>query len=158
MILIVCEECELCLRVMGDPKEISFLLGPESDLWPDKFVCPKCEKSMRGFLELEADPRVLNFVDLVDLNPQEAFAAMNGMGLPSEGQCSQETVSTLLREHPIRRIKAVDIPNTNRCRLDSLELWDGTQVYLAAGAEGAVVYRIVRPTSYVEKVDGSSGQ
>jgi hypothetical protein len=154
MILIICQPCALCIRIMGDPEEISHLIGEKSDFWPDKYVCPRCEKSCEGIAEIDVDPSAYLAVELVDVNAQEAFAAMHGMGLPHEGDCRKLVLEGLLKEQPVRKLHGRNIPHTNRCSVDCLELWDGSKLYFAAGAEGAVVYRITRPTSYVEKVDG----
>ena len=154
MILIVCENCSLCMRVMGPAEEIVYLVGEKSEYWPDKYPCPTCEKMCKGVPELLSDPRALSVMNLVEVNPQEAFAALNGLGLPKETNCTAEVVGALLLEQPIRRIKAANVWGANRCIIDHFELWDGTRVYLGAGGEGAVVYRIVRPQSYVEKADG----
>jgi hypothetical protein len=153
MILVTCEKCSLCIRIMGSAQEIDYLVGEHSDFWPDKFPCPQCEKPALGIFELEMNPNALGLFRVVDLNPQEAFAAFNGFGLPHELFCSAASLNSLLREQPIKRVAARDIPGTTRCRVDFFELWDGTLVYFGAGGEGAVVYRIVRPASYVEKVN-----
>jgi hypothetical protein len=154
MMLIVCEPCSLCIRVMGDAEELTHLVGEKSDFWPDKYVCPACEKPCLGVLEIDADPKIYALLSLIDVNPEEAFKALHGMGLPHEGDCRSAVVDGLLRTQPIRKAKLKDIPHTHRCRVDWLELWDGTRLYFGAGAEGAVVYRVTKPTSHVEKIDG----
>lgn len=154
MILIVCESCQLCLRVMGSREEVQSLVGEDSSFWPDQYPCPRCEKLIYAVRELEADPRIFGLLTLVDVNAGEAFAALNGMGLPEEGDCRRGVLEDLLRTHPVKKLSGKDIPGTNRCRVDFIELWDNTRLYFAAGAEGAVVYRVVRPRSYVEKIDG----
>jgi hypothetical protein len=153
MILIICEPCSICLRVMGDAEEIDHLVGEKSDFWPNKFVCPTCEKTCVGVKEIDADPQVLNLLSLMDLGPEDAFKAMHGMGLPHEGDCRAPVVDELLRTQPIRKVKTKEIPHTHRCRVDWLELWDGTRMYFGAGAEGAVVYRITKPVSHVKRLD-----
>jgi len=155
MILIVCQPCFICLRVMGDPEEISPLVGEQSDFWPDKYVCPMCDKRCIGLKESDADPSVYSVLSLMDVNAQEAFAAMHGLGLPNETDCRHSVLEKLLKEQPVRKVHGKDVAHTNRCIVDWLELWDGSKLYFGAGAEGAVVYRISRPGSYVEKVDGS---
>lgn len=155
MILIACEPCQLCIRVMGDVEEIEHLVGTRSDFWRERnYRCPVCEQRSVAYLEREVDPRVYGFSRLVDLNPQEAFSAFMGLGLPEEGDCRKEVVEELLRTKKIKGIKGKNILGTNRCRLDFVELEDGTRLYLGAGAEGAVVYRVMLPPSYREKIDG----
>jgi hypothetical protein len=91
-------------------------------------------------------------MELRDLTPHEAFAAFNGFGLPEEQDCALESVQKLLAEQPVRKVVGTSITGMRRTIIDSLELWDGTRVYFGAGAEGACIYRIVRPTMYAEKV------
>ena len=153
MILVLCQPCALGFRIMGGADEVDALVGECSDFWPDKFPCPRCEKDCMGVSELAADPRALRAFELVELTPQEAFAAFNGLGLPSEGQCTVEEITRLLREQPIRHLGAVNLPGTTRCRINFLELWDGTRLHFGAGAEGAVLYRRVLPRTAVEKFD-----
>lgn len=155
MILIACEPCQLCIRVMGDAEEIEHLVGTRSDFWQERnYRCPICEQRSVAYLEREVDPRVYGFSRLVDLNPQEAFSAFMGLGLPEEGDCRKEVVEELLRTKKVKTVKGKNIPGTNRCRLDFVELEDGARLYFGAGAEGAVVYRVMLPPSYREKVDG----
>jgi len=153
MILIVCTPCSLGMRVMGHVEDLQSLVGERCEFWPDKFICPRCEGPARGVLEVEADMHAVARLELVDVDPFEAFAAMHGLGLPAERDCRREVVEQLLREHPIRKVEGATIPGTNRCRIEALELWDGTKLYLGAGAEGAVIYRIRKP-AYTEKFCG----
>jgi hypothetical protein len=154
MILVICQPCSLCMRIMGSSEQITHLVGEQSDYWPNKFPCPRCEKPCAGYLELSVDPRTLNQVELVELNAEEAFAAFNGLGFPKEGDCRTEVLEALLREQPVRKIAGRDVFGTTRCLVEYIELWDGTRLYFGAGSEGAVVYRIVKPQSYVRKIDG----
>lgn len=156
MILVVCPSCRLCIRVMGDVEEINRLVGPDSDFWPDKFPCPSCEKPSYGILESEVDPREVNILRLVDLDPSQAFAAFHGLGLPEELNCTVGALTELLSQHSVRRVIGRNIIGTTRCTLDRLEMDDGSKIYFAAGADGACVYRIVKPHSYVENIDGGA--
>jgi hypothetical protein len=52
----------------------------------------------------------------------------------------------------VKRVHGKDIQGTSRSIIDFLELGDGSKVYLAASAEGATVYRVAKPISYVEEV------
>lgn len=161
MIVIACLNCGFAVRVMPtrvadtrSVQEVHQMVGKNCDLWPDKFVCVRCGNPVRGLLEREVDPAAMRLVEVRDLTPHEALAAFNGLGLPEEQSCTLERVSQLLLEHPIRRVIGTNVQGMERTIIDSLELWDGTRVYFGAGAEGACIYRIVRPISYTEKLLG----
>lgn len=149
MILIVCSDCRLALRVLDTSEEALYLIGEKSEGWP-KATCCRCGAAAQRLLEIEAEPRALSLLEVIDLTAKEAFMALNGLGLPTEQRCSLESVTTLLKEQPIRKVLGVDVPGTERCMLDHLELWDGTKVYLGASPHGAVVYRIAPPHSYTK--------
>ena len=159
MIVVACLPCSLAIRimplVMGDASscaELDMLVGHSSEFWPDKYPCPSCTQPATGVDELDVDQRVLQVMRLHDLTPQEAFAAFLGMGLPEEQRCSMSVLQELLREQPVRKVIGTDVEGAERTVVDALELWDGTKVHFGAGSDGAVVYRIVRPISYTERV------
>lgn len=159
MILIVCLPCAYAIRVMPSNvsdarsvQELEQLVGTRSEYWPNKYSCPRCDKPARGLLEQDADPRVLRAMHVQEATPQEAFAAMNGLGFPDEQKCSLEAVQALLLETPVRKVIGKNVTGAERTIVDALELWDGTKVHFGAGAEGAVIYRITRPTSYAARV------
>jgi hypothetical protein len=137
---------------MVSAQEVDQLLGKRSEYWPDKYTCPRCGGAAKGFLEREVDHRALEAMELRDLTPHEAFAALNGLGFPDEQKCSLETVQALMVEQPLRRIIGSNVTGSERTIVDCLELWDGSKVYFGAAAEGAIIYRITRPVSYVAKV------
>jgi len=152
MIIVLCHHCSLTVRVMGDSDEVQHLVGERSDFWPDRYPCPRCGRHAVGNLEQDILAGELARFHVRDLTPQEALAAFHGFGLPSEQRCTKETVETLLRENPIRRVAAKNIEGAERCYVQHLELWDGTKIYFGAGPDGAVIYRIAPPYSYTEKV------
>jgi hypothetical protein len=131
-----CLLCRLALRVVGDAEEEARLLAPPAS----GFTCPGCEAPVSSSGDLDA----LSGMRVVDLTPEEAYAALHGLGLPEEQDCRAERVGLLLRERPVRRIVARDLPGTRRAVLERIELWDGTTLHLGAGPEGAVVFRIGR--------------
>ena len=151
MILIVCTHCKHALRVVGEPEELYPLLGPSSSFWPDKFACYHCEKQATGFLESELT--ISTAIEVKEVDGQEAFAAIHGLGLKEERDVDRLIVDALLREHPVRRVGGADIPGGMRVRIDYLELWDGTRLHFGSSNDGAVIYRITRPTSYVNKTE-----
>lgn len=158
MIVVICLECALGIRVMpnlGDRRsvtELDHLVGRNSPFFPDKYPCPRCSVESRCFMEHEVDPRVLCTLTLHDLTAAEAYSAFMGLGFPDEQRCSLETVQGLLLEKPVRKVHGKNVEGIERAIIDHLELWDGTKIYFGAGADGAAIYRITRPVSYVDKV------
>jgi hypothetical protein len=150
MILIICTHCRCALRVTGDMEEAHCLVGPGSDLWPNKFACFRCSKPAHGFLESEVSLKTQ--LEVHEVSPQEAFAAIHGLGIPAEREVDKLIVEALLREHPVRRVSCKDIIGGQRVLVDHIELWDGTKLHFASSNDGAVVYRITRPHSYADKV------
>jgi hypothetical protein len=144
----------MAVRVMGNPTQIDSLVGEHSDFWPDKYPCPHCEKPTFAAREMDVDPKIYTSFTLTDVSPEEAFSALHGLGLPKELECGIDAVEAVLKEHPVRRIIGATVPGTSRCCIHQLELWDGTRLFFGAGAAGAVIYRMVRPRSFVEKLDG----
>jgi len=150
MILIVCLPCACALRVSGDPVEIRSLVGVGSDV---ACLCYNCQNKAERLLESQIDPLLLVQLQITDVSPQEAFAAIHGLGLPTERSCTKEDITELFAQQPVKRVQARNIEGTPRCIVDYIELADGTRLYLDASALGATVYRITRPISYVKKFD-----
>jgi hypothetical protein len=139
MKLFACLVCRLALRIVGDAAEEARLLEPPAA----GFTCPGCDAPVAA----TADPEVLHAARVVDLTPEEAYAALHGLGLPEEQDCRADRVALLLRERPVRRVVARDLPGSRRAVLESIELWDGTLLHLGAAPEGAVVFRVSRRPS-----------
>lgn len=155
MIVVCCHNCMLALRVIGEPLEVHSLVGQNSDFWPNKYTCPRCLfTSAVGCVESALSGDQLNEFELMDLSAHELFAALNGLGLPDEQECSLETVTALLKEHHVKRVVGADVLQTSRCVLFMLELANGTRLHFGSGPEGAVIYRNVPPQSYAEKIRG----
>jgi len=154
VILLVCINCATAIRVIGEADEIDHLVGPHSQGWPDGWTCCQCEQAMTAMLETDASPDALARLKVIDLDPMEAYAAVNGLGYPPEQICQLETLRKLLTENTIAEVKGDNIPGTTRCRIEALVLSDGTKVYLGASEAGALVYRIRPPFSYAERISG----
>ena len=152
MILVLCTACAIGIRVTGEPIEVDFLVGPSSEYWPDRFPCPVCSKLVTGFPEPLVDDRIALVTRIVDLNPQEAFAAFHGLGLPEELNCTIEAINKQVRLHAVKSFSGRNVFGTTRCIIDYVEFVDGSRVYLGAGAEGACGYRFVLAPSYAKKV------
>jgi hypothetical protein len=88
-------------------------------------------------------------LEIHDVTPQEAFAALNGLGFPPERDCGETAVRQALTKKilnaGVRQIRGI-----NRSVLEWLEFEDGTRLYLASSSDGAVVYRLARRFSYAE--------
>lgn len=152
MIVVVCSNasCGTAIRVMGDALEINELVGPSSEFWPDKYICPTCEFPAAGVMEHDIDVRSLP--KLRDLEAQEFFQALNGMGLPEEQECTIDAVTQALITSRVVRVVGHSITNSKRFALEWLELEDGRRMYFAAGTHGATVYRLTLPVKHTEKV------
>lgn len=157
MMTILCSACSLGLRVNGDPEEAYHLVGPGSCYWPDKYTCFQCEGRAHGMPEQQVDLTILARMTVIDVSPQEAFAALNGMGVPTEKSCTKEDLNELFDVHRVKRVIGRNIVGTTRCIVDALELDDGTKVYLDASTEGATAYRVTRPHSYVKQLENDNG-
>lgn len=151
MILILCPKCRCALRVTGELDEMNMLIGPGSSFWPDKFICYKCEGPAQGFLETEIELKAV--VDVKDVSPQEAYAAIHGLGVLAEREVDATLVQELMSMHPVRRVACKDVIGTLRVVVDHVELWDGTRLHFGSSNEGAVIYRITRPHTYVPTED-----
>lgn len=144
MMLFPCDSCGNCVRVLGDPEEISSYLGEKSDFWPSKHVCPICGEKVLALDELYAEGLVDLTHKVRDLTPEDCYRAMIGEGLPEELHCTEAAIKELFKM-PIKSVYGQDVPNTERFCMEALEFEDGTTLYLGASTHGAVVYRIKRP-------------
>jgi hypothetical protein len=141
------------LRVLqtDDGAYVDHLVGKDSPYWPDGYTCPRCGSTASGCDELEL-PRGAHTVAVVDLTAEELLAALHGLGLPDEQDAAFERISDILQTTRIKRVVGKTVPGTKRCVVEHLLLEDGTKVYLGASSYGAVVYRVVKPTSYVQRL------
>lgn len=151
MIIVYCEHCFTAVRVMGEEDEISSLVGPRSDFWPDGFECVTCESKCHGALETEVEPSLLGRMKLLEITAQELFSCQMGLGLPDERGCDFETVRSLFLNKRVTQIKGSSVRNTTRSVIDSIFFEDGSRLYLGAGPQGALVYRIAKPLVEMEQ-------
>lgn len=151
MILIACSHCSHALRVTGDPSEIDYLLGAQSDFWPDRHTCFNCGKGAGYFLVAEVAAAAMALMTIVDLNPQEAFASLTGFGLPDERTCCSEVVLPYFQQLGIT-VKGSQPRGMSIFRVEELTFPDGTTMFLAPSAMGAVIYRVKKPHSYAAGV------
>jgi hypothetical protein len=145
---IICEKCRFGLQVLGGSEDIDHLVGEGSPHW-GRHQCPLCGGLCKA--APFADAAVTAAKHMRSLTPMEAHLLFEGMGFPEERDCVADIVKEELKK-PIKRVKAFTVPNTNRSVLESLELEDGTTVFLSGCAEGALVYRIRKPHLYSDQV------
>ncbi len=146
MIYVLCRSCKSCLRVSpGQPGELEAMMsGLQAKCWD-------CEQPLIIHNEVPVED-----IHVIDVNPQEAYAAVNGLGLPTEKDCTAAAVTQLLTERRVTRVSATQIRDSHRCIIEYLELEDGSKVYLGSSAYGATVFRVSNPISYVENIDGQN--
>lgn len=137
----------------GDMEEITTLVGERSEFWPDKHKCFNCDCSVIYCLTMEVSPVALAAMDVHDLTPQETYAALNGFGLPEERTCCPEVILPLFQAVGVS-VKGSRI-NTGTYRVEELTFPDGTTLFLAPAAVGAVIYRVRKKSSYAENVENT---
>lgn len=153
MIVIACLKCSMALRTSGDPAEVHTLLGQGSEWYPDKYPCPRDGCPGPAEYCMSIDSMAFSALEVHDVTPQEAFAALEGLGLPPERDCGETAVRAAL-EKKITGAGTRQIRGMSRTVIEWLEFEDGTRMYLASSAEGAVAYRLSKPFSYAEKTSG----
>lgn len=149
---LVCKHCFRALRVLGDDAAVETLLGEKSFCASVNYPCPDCAQPMRTFREEDIDPDEHFTLRIVDVTPEEAFVAFNGLGLPSEQACSLQALRSLFVRQPVLQVHGRELQGTGRCCLDCIEFSDGSKVYFGASPQGAIAYRIAPPPAYAEKV------
>ncbi len=143
MHLYVCGNCFFALRVLNGSSEGGDLVGPLSDTWGKFHECPECSaEKMYGHPENAIDSELMVKLRVRDLEPTECFTALLGGGLPDEQDATPDEVEKALLSSPIKEVTVRPIKGTRRAVLDRLFLENGTRLYLGAGPQGAVVYRI----------------
>lgn len=147
MISVVCTACKKSLHVVGEMSEVDQLIGQRSDYWPDKYTCFSCGSPASGFLTPEISAAALAELDIYNVTVQEAFAALNGLGVPAERVCCADVVEPLLEGLGLK-VKGKEYRGTQRYFLTELELPDGTKLHFGASPQGAAIYRITKPHSY----------
>lgn len=148
--LVPCLQCYSAVRVIDDPTSIQLLVGKGSEFSPDKYPCVVCSELCTAIAESEAEAEALQKLKVRDLNAQEYYAALNGLGTPDEMICDEATVTELLAK-PVKKVVGYNLPGTTRFLVETVEVEGGIKLHFGAGAAGAVVYRITRPTSYTQR-------
>jgi hypothetical protein len=152
MITIACAACSHALSVTGEADEIETLVGSRSDFHPDKYKCYNCEAPADCVLTAEVSAAAFKNLTVYDVTPQEAFAALHGMGIPPEMTCCAEVIEGMFEKQGIK-VTGYQMPRTSRYVLTALTFPDGSTVHLGASFPGALAYRITKKHSYVQAVE-----
>lgn len=152
MITIACPKCLHALRVVGDIGEVDGLVGACSSFHPDKYACFQCGAKAECVLSAEVSTLADRVLTVHELTPQEAFAALCGMGIPEEMTCCSEVVEAMFEKQGIK-VKGRQLPSTQRYVIDALVFPDGSTMHLGASVVGALAYRITKRHSYVRAVE-----
>lgn len=154
MIYIVCTECSTAVRVSGDQEELDHLFGERNTDWyPSNFPCPDASCDAKAKLLDSVASSALRMLEVHDLTPHEAYAALHGLGLPAERDCGPTAVKELLLTNQVAKVDARLIKGSNRSVIYSITMEDGTTLFLGSSPFGATAYRIAKPQSAVEQFD-----
>lgn len=151
MITLACLTCHLALQISGEHSELDYLVGMRSDWYPDRYPCPRsgCESSM--VLTDTIEPAALSKLEIHHLNPQEAYQALHGMGLPEERHCNDKAVLLALVGRTVKSVETQDLGGANRTVLHSITLDNDCRIYVGSSPFGALVYRIASPPNAVQR-------
>lgn len=152
MITIACIRCHLALRTSGEFSEVDYLIGMKSEWYPDRYPCPRSGCSGKMTLTDAIASEDLILLEVHELTPQEVFQALQGMGLPTEKECSESNVRDALEGRTVTAIDVRNLYGTNRSVLNSITLDNGHRIFLGSSPHGAVVYRIATPRSHTREV------
>ncbi len=87
-----------------------------------------------------------------DLTPLEAFHAFSGLGFPEERDCGPTAVTQALLNGKVASLDTKLVRGSNRSVIYSLTMEDGTKLFLGSSPYGAMVYRLSKPQSAVERL------
>lgn len=155
MMLVICSSmmCRTVTRIMASsPSELTYLVGERSEWWPKKYVCPACDGQASGVYEGSIDPNEFKDFNVGELEAQDYFRFMMGVGLPEEQDCRLEVLQDIFHRGKVNKIAGKVIPGSKRFHLEWLEMEDGTTLYFGASTYGATVYRITKRPDYTKKV------
>ena len=154
MIIIACKDCGTAVRITGEHAELEHLLGEYCDWYPNKYPCPSVGCGSCAEFQDAVAPAALRELTMYDLTPHEAYAAFHGLGLPEERDCNPTAVEKALVGKTIRAVHVALVRGSNRSVIYNLTTEDGAILSLGSSPFGAVVYRMSKTQSAVERVDG----
>lgn len=141
MLSLCCTLCHITLNVVGHDDEIDYLVGEQSEYWPDNYTCSCGYRLTKG-----QDPGSTVY----DLSPVELFHFLSGLGLPEEQECTRGNVERVFRKE-VKKVHGYELSGAKTFCVEVLELVDGTKVHLGASPKGAVIYRITPPPNNTGK-------
>lgn len=153
MIAIVCVHCSNALQVHGDQEEAAKLVGVRSSFQQDGYECFNCGKEATCLLAAEVSELARKALVVHDVTAQEAFAALNGMGIPSEATCCAEVLEAMFQSVGLK-VNGRQMQKTNRYVVNSITFPNGDTVHLGGSSVGALAYRITKRHSYVRALEG----
>lgn len=152
MIFIACTRCLAALQVVDDIDASDQLVGQQSDFWPDKYTCFACGEPAVGALTPQVSATIMARAHIVNVTAAEAFAALNGLGVPEERTCCEEVVVPYFAAQGIK-VKGKQLRGQLRYVVNELVFPDGSRMCFGVSPQGAVVYRVAKPHSYAKGVD-----
>lgn len=151
MITLACLTCYLALQTTGEHDELDYLVGMRSDWYPDRYPCPRSGCGGNMVLTDTIEPAALAKLEIHHVNPQEAFQALQGMGLPEERHCDGPECQGALVGRTIKSVELQPITGAERSVLHSITLDNDVRVYVGSSPYGALIYRIAAPPSAVQR-------
>ena len=138
------------IRSSGNDEELSMLIGPKSDWYPDKYPHPNPDVKELGTYVEAVQSTAIGSLEIHDLTVQEAFSALHGLGLPDERDCGACSVGEVFFSQKVTGVDLEQLRGSNRCVVRSITFDDGTVLSLGSAAEGAVIYRKHNKRKHVE--------
>ena len=154
MMLVLCTDpnCKTVTRVLATSVvELTGLVGERSEWWPNNYHCTGCNGQATAVYESEVDPNDFRDFEKKEIEAQDFFRFMMGVGLPEEQDCRIEVLQKLFAENKVKNIAGKVISGTKRFCIEWLEMENGQRLYFGSSTHGATIYRITEKPSYTEK-------
>lgn len=156
MITVSCPGCKHALEVHGDHAEIHSLVGAGSEFASSGYHCYNCGGDAVSCLTAQVSAAALRELIITRVNPQEAYAALNGFGVPAERVCCEDVVDPLFSSVGLT-VKGGRVPNTLLYRVEEITFPNGDTMFLAPSPLGVVIHRVRKRHSYAETLEKTDG-
>lgn len=160
MMLVICTSmsCRTVTRVFaGSVNELVSLIGDRSEWWPSQYKCTNCEGVATCVYEGQIDPNELKDFNIRELEAQDYFRFLMGVGLPEEQDCRLEELVKVFAAGKVAKLAGHNIKGSKRYCVDWLEMEDGTKLYFGASSHGATIFRIVKKTDFTKRALENAG-
>jgi hypothetical protein len=160
MMLVVCSslDCLTVTRILSQSAdELVSLVGERSDFYPNRYSCPRCDTPASVVYEGNVDPNQFKDFSVMELEAQDYFRFLMGVGLPEEQDCRIEVLQSIFHENKVKNIAGHSISGTKRFCVDWLEMENGTKLYFGSSTNGATIYRITKKPEYTKKALEDAG-